>query len=681
MVTLIGLGGGSAGGMTAEALEALSGAEIWIGARRVLDALPEGAALRIAEYLPEEILRIVRENENKSICLLFSGDTGFYSGASKLIAHFNREGIDYKVLPGISSVQLLSAKIGLPWQDWRLVSAHGKACDPVEEIRRGGDVFFLTGGKVTPGSLCRELNEGGYGSLTAVVGEALTYPSERIRRGKVEAFAGKDFDGLSVVLVLGTKAGSLAGRDAKAAGTGSDPEAFEPAASAASSRKKRIMISAMGSGSGKTVLTCGLLSALKERGIACEAMKCGPDYIDPMFHAKVLGLPGRNLDPFLQGACGVEHVLRGQKASLALIEGAMGFYDGVAGTTEASAWELAAAHGIPVVLAVRPGGSSVTLAAQIRGILEFRRPSGVAGLILTACREGLYRHLKPIIERETGLALLGYLPPMKEAEIKSRHLGLMTAGELADFKERFEKIAAQMEKTVDLDRLMELAGSFEAEPEAEMSSQRKCRIAVARDEGFSFYYEDSFEALREAGAEIIFFSPIHDRALPDCGGLYLGGGYPELYAAELEANVPMRESIREAVKGGLPTVAECGGFLYLQQSLEDTAGEKHAMAGVLPGEGVRTDRLQRFGYAYLLPEEDSLLFRKGERIPVHEFHYWDSTEYGSDLRAVKPDGRSWPCGFTSPTLYAGFPHLDLGGEAGLAARFAAAAAAAKEGRK
>ena len=671
MVTLIGLGGGTACGMTAEAARALEEAEVLIGARRMLGAASESRAEKFAEYRAEEILAIIRENENKSIAVLFSGDTGFYSGAAKLIGLLAREEIAFRVLPGLSSVQLLAARIGQPWQDWNLVSAHGMECDPVAEVRKGKDVFFLTGGRETPGSICRELAEAGYGELRAVVGEELGYPEERVRRGSVRELAGEEFKGLSVLLVAGAKAGNSVGKDTREGDGGTVTAVHGTVPEAAPSG--RILISAMGSGSGKTVVTCGLLTALKTRGVGCEAMKCGPDYIDPMFHAKVLGVPGRNLDLFLQGHDGVRRTLESRRESISVIEGAMGLFDGVGGTIEASAWEIAASCGIPVILAVKPGGSSATLAAQIRGLMTFREPNQIAGVILTACRESLYERLKPVIERETGLSVFGFLPPMKEAELQSRHLGLMTADEVADLRERFLAVAAQMEKTVDIDGILALAGTAETKPEETASLEAVCRIAVARDEAFSFYYEDSFRALRKAGAEITFFSPIRDESLPECDGLYLGGGYPEIYAAELERNASMRESIRAAVLGGLPTVAECGGFLYLQESLEDADGVPHAMAGVLPGRGFKTGRLQRFGYAYLAADEYSLLFRKGEKVPVHEFHYWDSTENGTDLHAAKPDGRTWECGYASPTLYAGFPHLHFGGEAPLAERFVEAA--------
>ena len=671
MVTLIGLGGGTACGMTAEAARAMEEAEVLIGAQRMLAAASESRAEKFAEYRAEAILAIIREHMEKEIAVLFSGDTGFYSGASKLIGLLEREEIAFRVLPGISSVQLLAARIGQPWQDWNLVSAHGMECDPVAEVRKGKDVFFLTGGRETPGSICRELAEAGYGELRAVVGEELGYPEERVRRGSVRELAGEEFKGLSVLLVSRVKYANSVRKDTREGGVGTVTAVLGTVPEAAPSG--RILISAMGSGSGKTVVTCGLLTALKTRGVGCEAMKCGPDYIDPMFHAKVLGVPGRNLDLFLQGHDGVRRTLESRRESISVIEGAMGLFDGVGGTIEASAWEIAASCGIPVILAVKPGGSSATLAAQIRGLMTFREPNQIAGVILTACRESLYERLKPVIERETGLSVFGFLPPMKEAELQSRHLGLMTADEVADLRERVLAVAAQMEKTVDIDGILALAGTAETKPEETAALEAVCRIAVARDEAFSFYYEDSFRALREAGAEITFFSPIRDESLPECDGLYLGGGYPEIYAAELEKNAAMRESIRAAVLGGLPTVAECGGFLYLQESLEDADGVPHAMAGVLPGRGFKTGRLQRFGYSYLAADEYSLLFRKGEKVPVHEFHYWDSTENGTDLHAAKPDGRTWECGYASPTLYAGFPHLHFGGEAPLAERFVEAA--------
>ena len=201
----------------------------------------------------------------------------------------------------------------------------------------------------------------------------------------------------------------------------------------------------------------------------------------------------------------------------------------------------------------------------------------------------------------------------------------------------------------------------------------RCRIAVARDEAFCFHYADNLDALRRAGAELCFFSPLRDSALPgEADGLYLCGGYPELYAGQLAKNRSMCEAIRTAVLSGKPTVAECGGFLYLQQRLEDTDGVFRPMCAALPGEGFRTDRLRRFGYLTLEADEDSLLFRTGDQIPAHEFHYWDGSENGIAFTARKSDGRNWRCGFAGEKLYAAFPHLHFNGALPLADRFAEA---------
>ncbi len=435
---------------------------------------------------------------------------------------------------------------------------------------------------------------------------------------------------------------------------------------------KTLMIAAMQSGAGKTVTTCALLAALKKRGLRLQAFKCGPDYIDPMFHARVLGVPSRNLDLFLQGKEGVKRTLSRAGADFALVEGAMGYYDGLNNSDEASAWALARLTGTPVVLVVSPKGSDLTLAAQIRGLMSFRPDSGIAALILASCPEARAASLSPVLERETGLPVLGFLPPMDEAHFESRHLGLMTAAEIGDLEARLEKLGDAAERYIDLDRLVGLAGRWETAQNTfflRETAKQNVRVAAARDEAFCFTYADNLDALREAGAELVFFSPLHDAALPEADGLYLPGGYPELHARALSENTAMRQSIQAAIARGLPTVAECGGFLYLQELLEDAAGNAYPMCGVLPGRGFKTPRLQRFGYLTLRAAEDSLLFRAGEEIPAHEFHYWDSTKNGEALCAEKADGRAWRCGYALPALFAAFPHLHFGGETPLAERF------------
>lgn len=434
---------------------------------------------------------------------------------------------------------------------------------------------------------------------------------------------------------------------------------------------RTLMVAAMQSGTGKTVLTCALLRAMQHRGLAVTAFKCGPDYLDPMFHRLVLGTPSNNLDLFLQGEAGVRETLASSSADLAIVEGAMGLYDGIAGSDEASAWQLATQNDIPVILAVTPHGASVTLAAQIRGVCTFRSPSLVTGVVLCDCTARLAAHLGPIIERECGIAVLGHMPPMDEARFASRHLGLVPAHEVPDFQRRIDAIATTIQKTVNLDALLTLACELPCggQAPASQATPPACRIAVARDEAFCFYYEASLARLRACGAELVDFSPLRDAELPACDALYLGGGYPELHAEQLGANRTMRHSVRDAMRDRLPTIAECGGFMLLQEELVDTQGIAHPMAGALPGQSIPTGRLVRFGYAHLVASRDNLLLRAGERVPVHEFHHWDSTCNGEDLVACKPTGTSWRCCHATPTLYAGFPHLHLAGEHPLAERF------------
>lgn len=448
----------------------------------------------------------------------------------------------------------------------------------------------------------------------------------------------------------------------------------------------RVMISAPNSGSGKTAIVCGLLNLLHRHGYHPCALKCGPDYIDPMFHRSVLSVESHNLDSYLSSSDQMRalfaHSSSGHDA--VVCEGAMGFYDGVGGvTTQASAWEAADILDFPVVLVVRPKGNSLTLAAQIQGLCRFRQPSHIAGVILNDCSEMLYRTLSPMLERETGLAVLGFLPHMADAQFESRHLGLYTAQEITDLDWKIQQIADQMEQTVDVPHLLSLCHSSGIEHKMPKSLPKPTiRIALANDEAFCFTYEENKEELRARGAELVEFSPIHDNRLPDpVHALYLPGGYPELYAKQLSENRSMRESIRMACGNGLPTIAECGGFLYLGDSLVDSEGNSYDMAGFLNGRGIPRGRLVRFGYAELTAKSDSMLFRSGEKIRTHEFHYWDSTENGDALDAVKlQTGRSWSCGIATETLYAGFPHLYFTGNPALAARFVEAARRYKEGK-
>ena len=440
----------------------------------------------------------------------------------------------------------------------------------------------------------------------------------------------------------------------------------------------QFLLAAPRSGSGKTTMTCALLMALKRRGCAPCAFKSGPDYIDPMFHRAVLGVESRSLDLFFSAPETVRTLYAKGAAGhgAAVCEGAMGFYDGLGGVSDrASAWHLADTLDLPVLLVAEPKGQSLTLAAELNGLVNFRTPSHIAGILLNNCTARMHALLAPMLEKETGLPVLGFLPKLPEAVIGSRHLGLYTAAEVENLQQKLALLADAAEEHIDWLRLLALC---EKEPPAlplqpEMPPAR-VRIAVAQDEAFCFTYAETLEAFRDAGAEVVFFSPLRDTALPEnIGGLYLPGGYPELHARELSKNTSLLREIKQKIESGLPTAAECGGFLYLGQSLTDAEGQSWPMAGVLPGEAKDAGRLVRFGYAALSAESDSMLFRAGESFPIHEFHHWDSTVNGTALAAKKPvGGAAWRCGFVNEHFYAGFPHLYWEGTP-LPQRFAAAA--------
>ena len=440
----------------------------------------------------------------------------------------------------------------------------------------------------------------------------------------------------------------------------------------------QFLLAAPRSGSGKTTMTCALLMALKRRGCAPCAFKSGPDYIDPMFHRAVLGVESRNLDLFFSAPETVRTLYAKGAAGhgAAVCEGAMGFYDGLGGVSDrASAWHLADTLGLPVLLVAEPKGQSLTLAAELNGLVNFRTPSHIAGILLNNCTARMHALLAPMLEEETGLPVLGFLPKLPEAVIGSRHLGLYTAAEVENLQQKLALLADAAEEHIDWPRLLALCEKEPpALPEKAPQPPARVRIAVAQDEAFCFTYAETLEAFRDAGAEVVFFSPLRDTALPEnIGGLYLPGGYPELHARELSENTSLLREIKQKIESGLPTAAECGGFLYLGQSLTDAEGQSWPMAGVLPGEAKDAGRLVRFGYAALSADSDSMLFRAGESFPIHEFHHWDSTANGAALAAKKPvGGAEWRCGFVNEHFYAGFPHLYWAGTP-LPQRFAAAA--------
>lgn len=450
----------------------------------------------------------------------------------------------------------------------------------------------------------------------------------------------------------------------------------------------RVLIAATASGVGKTTITCGLLRSLQRRGLRMRACKCGPDFIDPAFHRAVLGIPSCNLDLFLadqrvvcdlvtEGADGVDATL---------MEGAMGYYDGIAQSADASAYDVARVTQTPVVLVVDARGRALSVAAEVMGFLAFRTHSFIAGVLLNHASASYYPHLKQIIERECDVPVIGYAPKLEEVRLPSRHLGLVMAGEVPNLLAKIDALADVLQKTVDIDALLSIARSapaLEAKPKESLFACEACPvIAVARDEAFCFYYEESLGLLERMGARLAYFSALRDERLPaSAQGLYVGGGYPELHAADLSRNTGMRASVREAIASGMPTIAECGGFLYLHAELEDSEGIAWPMVGTVSARAYRRGRLGRFGYVTLTARRGGLIADAGQSVAAHEFHYWESERPGDAFRAQKPQSpRGWDCAISTPSLYAGFPHLYLNGCPDVAKRFVDACVAFDAGR-
>jgi cobyrinic acid a,c-diamide synthase len=444
----------------------------------------------------------------------------------------------------------------------------------------------------------------------------------------------------------------------------------------------RAVIAAPRSGEGKTTVALGLMAALRQRGLRVQGFKVGPDYLDTGYQRFATGVAGRNLDLFMMGDDAVREALAaaGATADAAVIEGVMGLFDGHNdGVTAASTADVAKCAGAPVILVLDAARMAASAGALALGFKSFDPDVRLAGVILN--RWNPRRDKRPVEAAlgRAGVEILGYLPPVDAGALPSRHLGLVVASELgAEAQTVVDRLGAELAEHVDLDRLLELAGSapgLTAAPEAaavagggeagsvvpvaEVPAAPGPRIAVAWDDAFAFYYADNLALLRARGAELVFFSPLSAAELPACDGLYLGGGYPELHAAGLAANEPLRRHLAAALRAGLPTYAECGGLLYLCESLIDLQGRTWPLVGAVPGRAVMHERLQGMGYRRATLAGDSLLGVAGAALRGHEFHY-SSCELGElGAPAYLVDGR--PEGYAAGDLFASYIHVHFAG--------------------
>lgn len=436
-------------------------------------------------------------------------------------------------------------------------------------------------------------------------------------------------------------------------------------------RHHAFILAGTGSGCGKTTVTLGLLRLLQKRALRVQPFKVGPDYLDTGWHTAICDVASRNLDSFMLPPPVLNALFCEQmrQADIAVIEGVMGLYDGYGvDPNYCSTAAMAKQLGCPVILLVDGKAVSTSLAATVMGFQHFDPTLNLAGVIVNrVTSDAHYQLLKNAIEHYCSLPVLGYVPPCDGVALPERHLGLITARESLVNQQSWHDFAATLEQTVDVDALLSLsvlsalpAGMWPERPDN--TAGAGLTLALADDEAFNFYYPDNIDLLERAGVNIVRFSPLHDRALPDCQMIWLGGGYPELYAADLAANTAMLKHLRAAHQRGVAIYAECGGLMYLGSTLEDSGGEIHQMANIIPGHSKMGKRLTRFGYCEAQAMQPTLLAAPGEIVRGHEFHYSDFIPETPAVMACRKvrDGRvlqEWTGGWQTGNTFASYLHV------------------------
>jgi cobyrinic acid a,c-diamide synthase len=416
---------------------------------------------------------------------------------------------------------------------------------------------------------------------------------------------------------------------------------------------KAIMLAAPSSGSGKTTLTMAIIRVLKNRGLEPTCFKTGPDYIDTAFLAAASGRTAGNLDLHLQGRAGLRQALALAEDGLTVIEGAMGYFDGIANTWVNSSYDISRELGVPTVLVYSPRGEMFSAVPKIKGMADFAG-SLIKAVILNSVSPKSYLMLKEAIEKNISLPVIGFMPEIKELKLKSRHLGLVQSMEIEHLNEQIEALAGEAEKTIDFEILLDIFTPIESKP-FPVLPKRELTVAIARDKAFSFYYRENLK-LFEQCCRVIYFSPLTDQNLPECDLLYLGGGYPQVFRGELNLNKTMRDQILNFAFDGGCVYAECGGMLYLCDTVDGTE-----LAGVLKGESKLSDRLQRFGYIDITIVDDCLLGQAGSKLAAHEFHRSESViDAPACYRIDKTMGsKQWNCGYRFKNVLAGYPHINF----------------------
>lgn len=418
---------------------------------------------------------------------------------------------------------------------------------------------------------------------------------------------------------------------------------------------KSVIIASNSSGGGKTTVTLGLMNLLKRKGYKVSPYKIGPDYIDPAFHEKITGVSSRNLDFFLQGEEGVKAVYSRGKGDLGIIEGVMGVYDGVGASMEASTAHISQLLDIPIILVLTPKASSLTFAAQIKGILDFSSTK-FSGIVLNNVSESYYCLLKNIFEQYMDVPILGYLPKDERITLKSRHLGLIQSLEVENLEEKIDLVSDLIEKHVNVDKLLSIMKETEKFVDKFHLKKRGLKIGVAKDKAFSFYYKENLELLEEMG-EVKYFSPLEDHALPEnLDFIYIGGGYPEIFREELSKNRSFIDSLKHRLDAGVTCYAECGGLMYLMDEIQ-----QESMVGFFKGDAIMTNRLNNFGYTFIDVKQNCLV-KKPIKLRAHEFHKSkinteEETFYTLNKKGADGNLKTWKCGYVKKNTLGAYAHV------------------------
>lgn len=434
---------------------------------------------------------------------------------------------------------------------------------------------------------------------------------------------------------------------------------------------KKILIAGTSSGVGKTTISLGIMQALSKRKMKVQPYKVGPDYIDPSYHTFITGRHSRNLDSYMLDDEKIKYIVNksSSDADISVIEGVMGLYDGFGiDLDDCTSSYTSKILKAPVILVINGKAMAASSAAMVLGYKEIDKDVNIKGVIVNNVKtKSHYEIIKSAVEKYCDVEVLGYFPPNSEFSLDSRHLGLIPSVELDSIKEKFNNLASEIEKYIDIDRIIEISESediksdFNLDEFIKTNRVFKKKVAVAYDKAFNFYYRENIELLEQLGLDIEYFSPLEDSQVPKCEYIYIGGGFPEIFAKNLHNNKSMRNSILEAHNKKIPIYAECGGLMYLGERLLDTDDKNYDMIGIFRGTSRMTSSLKRFGYCYGVAKKDTILSQKGDIIKGHEFHHsvFESDENCAYTMRKEREGKvvdEWDGGYSKENTLATYLH-------------------------